>query len=691
MRSSVVPESSAPVPTPSTQASALAAAALAATHHGIQEREFRASVTSVDHAAERYQRALHVIHRRKVVLRWDPGEPTRFRKAEPPPDPNGVDPWAVDAEQLARESRVITVCPGCQGEKRRTCSDCAGSARRRCGGCAGSGRVPGAKGGTKNCPTCRARGDVKCTACKSGKVDCTTCGADGRVDAWLEVERETLTQVHSHPANRASALHEHLTLPGDFDAPPRGWVNRLVEDGGVQPPSHPCPEGLRARLDAREERLVSTRIQTFASDIFRVNYATARGKGVVEVAGWRSVVTGATVWTPLSRRSTAAWGIGITTFMAGIILWVSYISRHEWFAKHGHSSLILLPMTVAAFVAFKLASHLLLTPSARSASSLKRMYGGLAACGLVSLGAFNLGGPTARGAETALAAGDKARARVEAEALLSQGRERETSARVLDELHLDEVRRAEPNPVEQARRVGLPWNGTKAREEAVALLRANVRAASDASFKAHDARALGGLIDATEALLPEAREVLVGREALARAATCLKGGDFECAEAALDGPLAARAPAAERTSLRTAHLAALKTARDKALARVAAAKDLESQRQELDSLLWLSRRLLKAGEGAEAALTALKQRLAGVEEKLAEKKLAEKKLAEKKLAEELAARERAERAARLEAESFSDSDDSDDSGYSGGGRVHVRGYYRKNGTYVAPHTRSRPR
>ena len=28
---------------------------------------------------------------------------------------------------------------------------------------------------------------------------------------------------------------------------------------------------------------------------------------------------------------------------------------------------------------------------------------------------------------------------------------------------------------------------------------------------------------------------------------------------------------------------------------------------------------------------------------------------------------------------------------SGGGTVHVRGYYRKNGTYVSPHTRSAPR
>lgn len=28
---------------------------------------------------------------------------------------------------------------------------------------------------------------------------------------------------------------------------------------------------------------------------------------------------------------------------------------------------------------------------------------------------------------------------------------------------------------------------------------------------------------------------------------------------------------------------------------------------------------------------------------------------------------------------------------SGSGRVHVRGYYRRDGTYVRPHTRSRPR
>jgi hypothetical protein len=34
---------------------------------------------------------------------------------------------------------------------------------------------------------------------------------------------------------------------------------------------------------------------------------------------------------------------------------------------------------------------------------------------------------------------------------------------------------------------------------------------------------------------------------------------------------------------------------------------------------------------------------------------------------------------------------SSSSTYSGGGTVHVRGYYRKNGTYVAPYTRRAPR
>lgn len=38
-----------------------------------------------------------------------------------------------------------------------------------------------------------------------------------------------------------------------------------------------------------------------------------------------------------------------------------------------------------------------------------------------------------------------------------------------------------------------------------------------------------------------------------------------------------------------------------------------------------------------------------------------------------------------------DSSRSGGSSYSGGGTVHVRGYTRKNGTYVAPHTRSAPR
>ncbi|EPX55857.1 hypothetical protein D187_008112 [Cystobacter fuscus DSM 2262] len=584
----------------------------------------------------------------------------------------------MDAEQLARESRVVTVCLGCQGEKRRSCSDCAGSARRTCRGCSGSGRVPGAKGGMKNCPTCRARGDVKCTACRSGKIDCVTCGADGRVDAWLEVETQLLTQVQSHPANRSSAIHEMLTLPEDFDAPPRGWVNRLVEDGGVQPPSHPCPEGLRARLNAVEDRLVSARIQTFASDVFRVNYATAQGKGLVEVAGWRSVVTGATVWTPLSKRTKASWAVGIGALLAGLLFWALYVSRHDWFARHGHPALVLLPTMVAAFVAFKAAAHRFLAPPARSVASLKRMVGAVAACWLVSLGAFGLGGPTARGAQAALDAGDKARARVEAEALVSLGVDREEGTRFLDALHLEEVHRATPSPLEQARRVGMPWYGTQSREEALALLRTNVQAASDAHFKADDARALGELARATEELLPEARDGLYGRAALARAATCLKGKDFPCVDEELSGPAAARAPAGELASVRAAHVAALKAARDEALVRVAATQELEAQRQALEEVLGLSRRLLKAGEGTEAALTALAQRLARVEARIA---------AAKKRAEALAAREQAlrERQERVEAASFSGS------GYSGGGRVHVRGYYRKNGTYVSPHTRSRRR
>ncbi len=423
MSSSVVPEPVVPSSPSSLEESALAAAARAASRHGITEREFRASVTSVEHAAEQYQRALHVIERRRVVVRWDAGAPTRSRNAEPPPDPARVDPWSVDAEQLARESRVVTVCLGCQGEKKRSCSDCAGTARRTCGGCEGSGRVPGAKGGTKNCPTCRARGDVKCTACTSGKIDCVTCGADGRVDAWLAVEKEVLTQVQSHPANRASALHEKLTLPADFDAPPRAWLNRLVEDGGVQPPTQPCPEALRPRLDAVSDRLVSTRVQSFTGDVFRVNYATARGQGVVEVAGGRFAVTGATVWTPLSHRTKASWAAGIGAVLAGLLLWGLYVSRHAWFAKYGQPALVLLPVLIAAFFAFKAAGQRLLAPPARSASAQKGRFGALAACWLVALGVFGLSGPTAQRAQAALDAGVRLRARAEIYALLALGRE----------------------------------------------------------------------------------------------------------------------------------------------------------------------------------------------------------------------------------------------------------------------------
>jgi len=72
---------------------------------------------------------------------------------------------------------------------------------------------------------------------------------------------------------------------------------------------------------------------------------------------------------------------------------------------------------------------------------------------------------------------------------------------------------------------------------------------------------------------------------------------------------------------------------------------------------------------------------------------AEKTLAKIRAAREAreAAEAARERAAAAVAESSDESYSGGSSSGGGGGSVYVRGYTRRDGTYVAPHTRRRPR
>ena len=665
---------------------ALTVAARAAKRHGVSEPEFRASVTSIDHVPQTYGRALHVIERRRVVLKQDPGLPTRTRKLAPMPDPGGVDPWDVDVASLPEETRVIAECPGCRGEKHRTCGHCSGTARRSCGGCSGSGRVAGAKGRRKNCPTCRARGDVKCTACRGGKVDCTQCGADGRVDAWLEVERQPLTQVHAHPANESSALHSQLGEAADFDAPPRAWPGRLTADSGARTPPFTCPEPLRARLEPGSDRLVSTRLQDFASDLYRIHYATARRTGRIEVAGQRLQIPSTSDWAPLSHRRRATRALGAILALAAGVLWLTHNARHPWYWQYGHGFLVALSALVAAFCASKALAHHLLAPRVRSETRVKQWSGAAGACALAALCAFALDGPRVQAAQDARASGDKARARMEAEALRALDIAPDEGARVLDALHLEEVQAA-TSPLEQARLLRQDWYEPAVREQALARLQTTTRSTAETAFNEQRASALDELARAVDGLLPDA-PLLRGRASLVRASQCLVRKEFLCVGEELASGAGAQMPAAEREALRASYIEALASARAEALQRASTLRDWEAQRQALQQAIAWSEQLVQQGNDSGPPLASLTQRVSKLDEQIA---------VARRAAEEKAAREQArqERLAAQRAQSEENAEDvqtvSYGGDYSGGGRVHVRGYTRKDGTYVSPHTRRRRR
>ena len=103
--------------------------------------------------------------------------------------------------------------------------------------------------------------------------------------------------------------------------------------------------------------------------------------------------------------------------------------------------------------------------------------------------------------------------------------------------------------------------------------------------------------------------------------------------------------------------------------------------------------------GRHRAVVAAEQRLREATEVLrdVQRRDAEARAAEhaRQIAEQQAAWQASREAARASAddeeEDYGGGYGSGGSGSSGGGRVHVRGYTRKDGTYVRPHTRSRPR
>ena len=110
-----------------TEAEALGAASRWAARYALLPGTFARLVTSVTVAQERYARAVHHVERRAIAVRALPAYQSKARDVRPFSVPR--DPWSVDPNTIETESRCVTTCPSCDGDKRVRCGTCAGRKR----------------------------------------------------------------------------------------------------------------------------------------------------------------------------------------------------------------------------------------------------------------------------------------------------------------------------------------------------------------------------------------------------------------------------------------------------------------------------------------------------------------------------------------------------------------------------------
>jgi hypothetical protein len=468
--------------------SALRCAARAARRYWLSARTFRTSVLGIDSEIETYQRALHQFERRVVSLRSSPGGARR--DIQPLPEPSRVDPWQVNPATIEAESRASAVCPDCDGNGRVTCSNCDGTTRARCSNCGGSGKVAAQRKGQywKNCPRCRGDGTQKCGRCRGGLVDCTDCAATGIVTAWLSVERSMHAQVHVHPRNAAAAVHAGVDSPADFDN--RSFVNALTSDTGAQRPGL-VPTELYPSIDARTDRVHTTRIQSFSARVHRIHFANALSSGQVDVVGRPPGASTTSNWEPLRwRRSTSAAPVAVA-ICASFYLRYRYGARHEWFARFGDANVVLALSIVAAICL----GWVIFGVTLRRARRRIGPYAAAVACALATGAAavaFTHARPSAASARAALGRGALDDSRLEAQALIDLGIDRAGGEAVLDELQARSVTSA-TNCRQMAAAIRYPWHGALLRDQSLQHLRACVVREAAAAYSRGDDAGLNAL------------------------------------------------------------------------------------------------------------------------------------------------------------------------------------------------------
>lgn len=512
-------------PTHPYAAAALDAAARHAFWFGVPTSLFARIVSGVRVDEDRYARALHQVERRAIGWRMAPARRSSPRDVtEPAPKP--LDPWSVDPSRLEVDSLRVILCPGCNGSKRVRCSQCAGTQRVRCGGCGGSGRVMGAKK-LKNCPTCRAKGDVKCVACRAGSVECGPCDAVGRVEHRFVVERSSRLSVVTHGEGLAIRAHRAIGSADDFDRT-SSWPHPRTSDSVVAPES--VDASLRPALTPHE-RIVACRVQTFAGLVAHVDYRIATGAGRVSVSGTPASVVDAAS-SPLRLRLLAVLATLVVSFAFAASASAGYAARHAWFASEAGRAgtfgglLALAALGVGALCAAVTLGRAALSPVALAAPAGFALVFTAAAAG-VAVGTH----PSIASAESLFRGGDLAQAMVEADAVRREAPHAREAEAILDRIHLTQLERASSS-VDRDVLERQPWFSEDARRAGRAV-ECEGAASEFASATPRDDVAALERLEPLRATCPAELELLPRTLAIARVHACRTAQNWDCAEARL--------------------------------------------------------------------------------------------------------------------------------------------------------------
>ena len=441
---------------------------------------------------------------------------SRARKIEEPLVPGSLDPWAESAESLASQTRQLSRCRACGGEKRVLCPTCQGSARIPCDSCRGSGSVWSPRSRRMiGCRVCRKSGKRICS-CFDGKIPCGACGGRGKVEEWLEVIEKPFDRIELRGSNLLAQALPGGESPEQFDVAPHeslvpllfSWRGQTIEEAPFELRSIlQLPE--LTGLSPREDRLQEVAIQVFRSEVTRVSYELGGVSGSVQVQHWdQRVVENDSSRKPFDRRRRrvfqgAAWGA-----LVGAALAIWYGGRHSFFASTtNYWMLWLLALTLGVCVV-PLMLWLVLPAGGRN---WKGAIAAVLPALLVAVGQTGLaatGGPSLDHAREVAARGQLEVALRESAACFDLGIHPELAGAFHDQLQLEKVRQAR-EPREAWDAASLTFLTKAAREQAQAHAVAVTFQASKALQEKGEFSASAALLDSAPAGLKR-MEPLVG-------------------------------------------------------------------------------------------------------------------------------------------------------------------------------------